>query len=727
MVSTALISYYTNLHSALQNAYQTDLRQIRTHSGLMDSMKDFAIQIGHQVHADNRVASLLYGSNQPLQDKYMAMLQLNTYRASIPYIESIYVYNGASNTFAISSTQSGAMDIPYEQMIQADPLVDQIITSATIQSLLRPYAHWICYPEIYKKDAYCYTYIVSELYGQEKIREAVFVNFTTAWIEQILKEEPGSLSETLLLDQEANVLFSTHEEHISDNIAGGELWSSVQERRSQEEPAICTIDGKKCLLTVQNAEEDWRYVRVTPYEVVQKDILNALRTQLLLNALLLLIFILISVRISKHLYFPIETISRQLDTVQDEKEALEATNQRKRFMRKLLLDTSVSDQHESLVQEISNADEAFCEGCFYYVLVLHIDKYNRFCNSYSLQERATRMETLIETGRALLARHFVVHTLELGEGSNIVFALMTHEEETPKRKDWLEILEELREQSYENLMLNFSCALSTPGRHIGELSELYHQAHNALNYRIFSGGDATIFACDIQTYENTSYDYPEDIENRLIASIMNGESSNAIELVKEILGDVKKLPFITIRLTLSRLSSSILSIMKKTEIGNFSFPAELSETLVTAASLEEIDSFQTTVEYYCSVIEQLCACLHDKHDTRHVELVERINELIDQNYADPDCSLTSLAQQVNLSASYITRLYRSQMLMTIPNHINDVRMEAARKLLRETPDLSITEVSHRVGFSSISYFSKAFRKEHGMTPNEYRNYTGQGD
>ena len=728
MISTALVSYYVNLRSALDNARRSDRMQIQTHSGLMESMKDFAIQIGHQVHADNRVASLLYGTSQPLQDQYMAMMQLNTYRASIPYIDSIYVYNGASDTFAISSTQSGALGVSYEEMTAADPLVGQIISDATIKSLLRPYPHWIRHPETYKKDVYCYTYVVSELYGQEKMQEAVFVNFTTGWLEQIVKEDQSSLSETLLLDQEANILFSTREEHISESLAGSELWRCIQEIREAPDSAIRRVDGAQKLLTVQPAEEDgWCYVRITPYEVVRKNILSALRMQLLVDAALLLVFILISLRISKRLYFPIETISRQLDTIQDEKEALEATNQRKRFMRKLLLDTSVSDQHEGLVQEISKADKDFCGGQYYYVLVLHIDKYNRFCNTYTLQERAARMETLIETGRELLAKHFVVRTLELGEGSNIVFILMTHHDEPPARETWTLVLQEFRKRSQEMLSIKFSCAVSTPGNHIGELSDLYHQAHNALNYRIFPGGDATIFARDIQAYENTAYAYPEDLEDRMITCIMNGDCDTAVRLAKEILSNMDHLPFITIRLTLSRLSSSLLSMMKKAETGSFSFPPELSETLATAASLEEIDSFQTTVQYYTSVIEQLCAYLDSKHDSRHDELVDRINDLIDQNYSDPNCTLAFLAQQVNLSPSYITRLYRSRMLMTVPNHINDVRMEAARKLLREQPNMSITEVSRQVGFSSISYFSKAFRKEHGMAPNEYRNYTGQGE
>ena len=94
---------------------------------------------------------------------------------------------------------------------------------------------------------------------------------------------------------------------------------------------------------------------------------------------------------------------------------------------------------------------------------------------------------------------------------------------------------------------------------------------------------------------------------------------------------------------------------------------------------------------------------------------------------NPDCNLSFLAQKINMSPSYITRLYRSHTLKTIPDTITEVRMAAARRLLKEKITLSITEISQQVGFSSVSYFSKTFRKEHGMTPNEYRNRIDQGE
>ena len=52
------------------------------------------------------------------------------------------------------------------------------------------------------------------------------------------------------------------------------------------------------------------------------------------------------------------------------------------------------------------------------------------------------------------------------------------------------------------------------------------------------------------------------------------------------------------------------------------------------------------------------------------------------------------------------------------DHFSRMKMDAARRLIREG-QLNITEISSRLGFSSVHYFSRRFKKLTGMTPTEY--------
>lgn len=723
-LGTAFVSFFINKQTMIDTARQNDHLLLEMHRSLMDSMKALAFKIGHQVYSDNQMASLLYGEDNQLADQYRSLLQLNNYRSSLPYIESIYVYNGSANALTISSRHSGAMGVRLDQNSGiVDPLIRRIIETATVQDIMSAYPHMIRYPENYKKDTFCYTFVVSEMFGTEKMRQAVFVNFSAGWLQQIVTEQQNSPSETLILDENGMVVFSTREQNIFRDMSQSELFRVVGNCKGN---LVAEVDGTQVIITLLPKDENgWHYVRLTPMRVVQESGYRVLVTMLLIDAGLILIYVVLSMLVSKRLYRPIDSMSRKLDDASAKQQKLEHDDQRKRMLRKLLVDAVGSEQHEVLVNEVRLTDVQISEAAEYYVLVVRIDKYNRFCNTYSLHERAERMQNLIQIGMDVFGQSFSIRTMELGEGSNIVFVLMRNECCEMVRQQWTQLIDEMRNRALNRLSIKFSCALSGPSNHLSDLSALYHQAYNALKYRIFMGGNSTIFSVEIQRYADTPYTYPEKLESQMIAAVMSDDRDQAKTVANDILWRTATRPFIEIRLTISRLTMSMLMMIAKLENGGFEFPDTVRETLMTAASLDEIESFGTTVEYFDSVIDQLCAGLHTKRDTRHADLVKQINDMIEQSYMDPDCNLTYLAEKINMSPAYLTRLYCSYMLQSVPDKINEVRMQAARCLLREHKELSITEISAKVGFSSSSYFSKAFRKTHGMTPNEYRNNNQQ--
>ncbi|MGF1492834.1 MAG: helix-turn-helix domain-containing protein [Microcoleaceae cyanobacterium] len=90
-----------------------------------------------------------------------------------------------------------------------------------------------------------------------------------------------------------------------------------------------------------------------------------------------------------------------------------------------------------------------------------------------------------------------------------------------------------------------------------------------------------------------------------------------------------------------------------------------------------------------------------------------------QTYLDLSLSLGELANLVNLSPYYFSRLFKQSTGTTPYQYISQQRVERAKQLLRQT-DLMIAEVALRCGFSSQSSFSTAFRKVVSMTPGAYR-------
>ena len=82
-------------------------------------------------------------------------------------------------------------------------------------------------------------------------------------------------------------------------------------------------------------------------------------------------------------------------------------------------------------------------------------------------------------------------------------------------------------------------------------------------------------------------------------------------------------------------------------------------------------------------------------------------------------TLQELARLMNLSTRQIQRLLQENFGKTFSQKLTEARMAAASQFLVNT-DLSITEISDRIGFSSIEHFSTAFRRFMGCSPRKYR-------
>lgn len=110
-------------------------------------------------------------------------------------------------------------------------------------------------------------------------------------------------------------------------------------------------------------------------------------------------------------------------------------------------------------------------------------------------------------------------------------------------------------------------------------------------------------------------------------------------------------------------------------------------------------------------------------DKREVSLhgrksVEKAKEFIKTHFHGP-LTLEEISGYVCLSPSHFCRLFKNATTLTPIEYLNAVRIENAKKFLIYS-DLTLTEISSRVGFSSIHYFSHYFKKKEGICPLDYR-------
>ena len=89
-----------------------------------------------------------------------------------------------------------------------------------------------------------------------------------------------------------------------------------------------------------------------------------------------------------------------------------------------------------------------------------------------------------------------------------------------------------------------------------------------------------------------------------------------------------------------------------------------------------------------------------------------------QNFSE-NLSLSLLEEKLHLNKYYISHLFSGKLGLRFNDYINSLRISEARKLLINS-DLSVTEISEQVGFNTLRTFNRAFSKQTGYSPSEYR-------
>ena len=91
-----------------------------------------------------------------------------------------------------------------------------------------------------------------------------------------------------------------------------------------------------------------------------------------------------------------------------------------------------------------------------------------------------------------------------------------------------------------------------------------------------------------------------------------------------------------------------------------------------------------------------------------------------ENHYNTEISYQELAQLLNVSKYHFCHLFKEATGKTVVQYINDVRLDKAYHLLKNT-DMNITQISMSVGFNDMNYFSRLFRKHKNVPPSKVRS------
>lgn len=135
--------------------------------------------------------------------------------------------------------------------------------------------------------------------------------------------------------------------------------------------------------------------------------------------------------------------------------------------------------------------------------------------------------------------------------------------------------------------------------------------------------------------------------------------------------------------------------------------AQVSNLLKTRASLKE---------YYTNRI----TLGSKKMEVASGEIIflEELIAIIEENLEEEDLTVESLASAMAMSRSTLYRKVKSYTGESINSFIRSIRLKRAAQWLSD-PELNISQIAYKAGFSDVNYFGKCFKQQFTMSPTDY--------
>ncbi len=124
-------------------------------------------------------------------------------------------------------------------------------------------------------------------------------------------------------------------------------------------------------------------------------------------------------------------------------------------------------------------------------------------------------------------------------------------------------------------------------------------------------------------------------------------------------------------------------------------------------------------EYFAGILETAMGIRDRINSCQGGKMLKKALDYIDDHYDCDTLSLNLVAENIGMSASYLSAIFSQNMQKTFVEYVTEKRIEKAKKLLKQT-DKNSGEIAKEVGYKDSHYFSFVFKKLQGCSPREYR-------
>lgn len=446
---------------------------------------------------------------------------------------------------------------------------------------------------------------------------------------------------------------------------------------------------------------------------------------------------------SKELVDILLKVKHKLDEEASEKDNLDNLMQHYRkslpLLRGMFLSSLVSKRVPiAEIQEKSHSYELDLIANSYMVSIIRVDYNHSELQVIEQPKVLSAPESMKDTKDRQLQLFAVLNITneicqkyQIGEvflhNDDVVLFLMDQEEATDKTAGRLfEVLEEVRQNVEKYLKLTVTLGAGTITHSVEGVHHSYNEALQALDYRLILGNNRVIWIYDVETshdpllYEPLHYD--ELKQQALIRSIKVETAQEVGDSVAGLFADLE-MTQLTVKDCHVYVLEILTSLMKVAKEFRLELDDIFGSNEYPFAEITKFNNLNEVKLWITGICIKLMNHISKGRQSNYNQLVEDAKAFIAVHYHESDISINKVCKHLHISTGYFSSIFKKEVKMTFVNYLMQLRMDAAKDLLRSS-DMKSFEIAEKVGFIDPNYFSFCFRKRLGISPKEYRNNTG---
>lgn len=318
----------------------------------------------------------------------------------------------------------------------------------------------------------------------------------------------------------------------------------------------------------------------------------------------------------------------------------------------------------------------------------------------------------------VLGRHYTIYTVMHNLRNIIALVGNISGDNGRSQEELYEYIEKARENITNMLGITVTVGSSRIYNEITDIRKAYAEALRALDYKLTVGKDCIINIDDIVSISGRNGVYPSEEETRLLDSL-NDDEDRVRAAIEDFFSNLQNQNYSKERLRAIIMQLFAVTARKFMDMGIDMYYLYDKKLVDTYTVLERYDTLDEIQNWMTNIVVGGVQQLQQERKNNVKSVIKKAQDYIMQNYPNPDISLNSIAKYVYLNPTYFSKLYKKETGESYIEFITNVRMEEAKRLIRES-NAKIADIGCAVGYQNAQYFCTLFKKMTGVSPAEYR-------